>query len=69
MAAGRDDELWKELVVMAMDAQQSGEEVRGLRMQFANALILEASATPAAPESPEDRGQKFPHSPDFSGSD
>jgi len=38
-------------------------------MQLANALTLAARAAPAAPQAPEDRGQKFPDSPDFSGSD
>jgi hypothetical protein len=54
---------------MIRDARQSGEEVRGLRMPLANALMLAARAAPAAPQAPEDRGQKFPDSPDLSGSD
>jgi hypothetical protein len=54
---------------MTRDARQSGEEVRGLRMQFANALTLAARAVPAASQTPEDRGQKIPDSPDFSRSD
>jgi hypothetical protein len=54
---------------MTRDARQSGEEVRGLRTQLANALTLAALAAPAAPQAPEGRGQKFPDSPDFSGSD
>jgi len=68
-AAGTDKELREELAVMTRDAHQSGEEVRGLRTQLANALTLAARAAPAAPQAPEDRGQKFPDSPDFSGSD
>jgi len=31
--------------------------------------MLAARAAPAAPQAPEDRGQKFPDSPDYSGSD
>jgi hypothetical protein len=34
-----------------------------------NALTLAARAAQAAPQAPEDRGQKFLDSPDFSGSD
>jgi len=54
---------------MTRGARQSGEEVRGLRTQLANALMLAARAAPAAPQTSEDRGQKFPDSPDFSGTD
>jgi len=68
-APGTSEELQQELDDMTRDARQSGEEVRGLRMQLANALTLAARATPAAPQAPENRGQKFPDSPDFSGSD
>jgi len=53
---------------MTQGAQQSGEEARSSRTQFANALTLAARASPAAPQVPEDRGQKFPDSPDFSES-
>jgi hypothetical protein len=38
-------------------------------MQLANALTLAARAAPAAPQTPDDRGQKFPDSPVFSWSD
>jgi len=68
-ALGTDEDLRQELADMTQDAQQSGEEVRSLRTQLANALMLAAIAAPAAPQAPEDRGQKFPDSPDFSGSD
>jgi hypothetical protein len=67
--SGTYGELRQELDEMIRDARQSGEEVRGLRTQLANALTLAARAAPAAPQDPEDRGQKFPDSPDFSGSD
>jgi hypothetical protein len=68
-APGTNEELQQELDDMTRDARQSGEAVRGLRMQLANALTLAARAAPAAPQAPEDRGQKFPDSPNFSGSD
>jgi len=68
-APGTHEDLRQELDDMTRDARQSGEEVRGLRTQLANALRLAARAAPAAPQAPEDRGQKFPDSPDFSGSD
>jgi hypothetical protein len=41
-AAGTDEELRQQLADMTYDAQQSGEEVRGLRMQLRNALTLAA---------------------------
>ena len=68
-AAGTDEELQQELEEMNRDAWQSGEEARSLRTQLANTLMLAARAAPAAPQAPEDWGQKFPDSPDFSGSD
>jgi hypothetical protein len=68
-AAGTVEDLQQELDDMTRDARQSGEEVQGLRTQLANALTLAARAAPAAPQAPEDRGQKFPDSPDFSWSD
>jgi hypothetical protein len=64
-----NEDLQQELDDMTRDARHSGEEVRGLRTQLANALMLAARTAPAAPQTPEDRGQKFPDSPDFSGSD
>ena len=54
---------------MTQHAQQSGQEVRGLRTQLANALMLAARAAPVAPQAPEDGGHRFPDSPDFSGLD
>jgi len=65
-APGTNEDLQQELEDMTRDARQSGEEVRGLRTQLANALMLAARAAPTAPQAPEDRGQKFPDSPDFS---
>jgi hypothetical protein len=68
-APGTNEDLQQELDNMTRDARQSGEEVRGLRTQIANALTLAARAAPAATQAPEDRSQKFPDSQDFSGSD
>jgi len=65
-APGTDEEVWEKLAVMTRDAWQSGEEVRGSRAQLANALTLASRAAPAAPQAPEDRGQKFPDSPHYS---
>jgi len=69
LAPGTDEDLRQELNNMTQDARQSGEEVRSLRTQLANALMLAARTAPAAPQAQEDTGQKFPDSPDFSGSD
>jgi hypothetical protein len=66
---GTNEDLQQELDDMTRDTRQSGEEVRGLRTQLANALTLAARAAPAAPQALEGRGQKCPDSPDFSGSD
>jgi len=68
-APGTNKDLQQELNDMTQDARQSGEEVRGLRTQLANALMLAVRAAPAAPQASEDKGQKFPDSPDISGSD
>jgi len=67
--AGTDEDLRRELNDMTRDAREASEEGRNLRMQLANALSLAARVAPPAPLQPEDRGQKFPDSPDFSGSD
>jgi hypothetical protein len=69
VAPGTNEDLQQELDDMTRDAQQSGEEVRDLRTQLANALTLAARAVPAAPQTLEDRGKKFPDSPDLAGSD
>jgi len=68
-AVGTDEELRDELDEMTGDARQSGEEARSFRTQLANALMLAARAGLAVPQALEDRGQKFPDSLDFSGSD
>jgi len=68
-APGTDKELRQELADVTRNAQQSGEEVHGLRTQLANALTLAARAAPAAPLAPVDTGKKFPDSLDFSGLD
>jgi hypothetical protein len=67
--AGTDEDLRRELDDMTRDAREASEESRNLRTQLANALSLAARAAPPAPQQQEDRGQKFPDSPDFSGSD
>jgi len=67
--AGTDEDLRRELNDMTRDAREASEEGRNLRTQLANALSLAARVAPPAPHQPEDRGQKFPDSPDFSGSD
>jgi len=67
--AGTDEDLRRELDDMTRDAREASEEGRNLRMQLANALSLAARVAPPAPHQTEDRGQKFPDSPDFSGSD
>jgi hypothetical protein len=68
-ASGTNEDLQQELDDMTRDARQSGEEVHVLRTQLVNDLTLAAMAARAAPQAPEDRGQKFPDSPDFSWSD
>jgi hypothetical protein len=68
-APGYDEVLRLELDDMTQDAPHSGEEIRGLRTQLANALTLAARTDPAAPQAPEERGQNFPDSLDFSVSD
>jgi len=62
-----DEEFRQELADMTQDVQLYGEEVRGLRTQLANALTLAARAALPTPQTTEDTGQKFPHSPDYSG--
>lgn len=69
VSAGTDEQLREDLLAMTQDAQQSGEEARGLRTQLANALTLAARMSPAASQTPEDRGDKYPDSPDSSGLD
>jgi len=64
--AGTDEDLQQELDDMRRDSRQSGDEVRALRTQLANVLLLAAQVAPTPPHQPDDRGQKFPDSPDFS---
>jgi len=54
---------------MTRDAHEASQESRNLRTQLANAISLAARAAPPAPQPLEDRGQKFPDCPRFSGSD
>jgi len=69
VAPGTDKDLRQERAYMALDARQLAEEVRGFSTQLENAVMLVASAAPAAPPAMADRGQKYPNSPDFAGSD
>jgi len=68
-APGTDEELRQERADMSQDAQQSGKEVHGLKMQLVNAFTVEAREAPATPQAPEDRDQKCSDSEDFSGLD
>lgn len=65
-APGTGEDIREELAMMTRDAHRSGKEVCCLMVQLANVLTLAVRAAPAAPQPPEDRGQKFPVSPDFS---
>jgi len=69
IAPGTHKKLWDEPAVMTWDAQQSGGEVRGSRMQWANAYSFVARVVPAAPQALEATGQKYADSPGFSVSD
>jgi len=66
---GMNEDLRKELDTMTRDARRSGEEVGALRTQLADALSLTAWVAPTPPQQYENRGRKFPDSPDFSGLD
>jgi len=66
---GIDEDLQQELDNMTRAARQSGEEVHASRTQLVNALSLAAWAAVTPNQQLEDRGQKYPDSPDFSGSD
>ena len=67
--AGTDEDLQQKLDDMSRDARKSAEDVRASRTQLANVLFLPAWIAPTPPQQPEDQRQKFPDSPDFSGSD
>ena len=66
---GTDDEIRQELDEMTWDAREANAEAVSWRMQLGNALSLAARAAPTPPQGQQDRGQKFPDSPDISGSD
>jgi hypothetical protein len=66
---GTDEDLRRELDDMTRDAREASDGSRCLRTPLANVLSLVARAAPPAPQQFEGRGQKFPHSQDFSGSD
>jgi hypothetical protein len=65
---GLDEDLKRELEEMTRDARAASEVSPILMTQLANVLSLAIGAAPPAPQQQEDRGQKFPDSPDFSGS-
>jgi hypothetical protein len=54
---------------MTRDAQDVSIENASLRTQLANGLSLASRVAPTPPQGQEERGQKFPDPPDFSGSD
>jgi hypothetical protein len=64
-----DENLRRELDNMTRDAREASTEAPSLRTQLANVQSLAAPAAPTPPQSLQERGQKFPNSPDFSGSD
>jgi hypothetical protein len=66
---GTDEDLRRELDDMTRDAREASEDASSLRTQLANALSLAARVAPITPEQQEERGQKFPDSPDLSWSD
>jgi hypothetical protein len=66
---GTDEDLRMELDDMIRDPGQASKESRSLSIQLANVLSLAAWAALSAPPQPEDRGPKFPDSPDISASD
>jgi len=63
------ENLRNERAVKTRDAKQSEEEVRCLRPLLANAVASAARVSLAAPLALEHRGQKFPDTPEYSGSD
>jgi hypothetical protein len=67
--AGTDEEIRQELDDMTWDAREASPEAASLRMKLANARSLAARLAPTPPHRQEERGQKFPDSPDFSGLD
>jgi hypothetical protein len=66
---GTDDGIRRELQDMTRDAQEVSIENANLRTQLANELSLASRVVPTPPQGQEEWGQKFPDSPDFSGSD
>jgi hypothetical protein len=63
-----DDDQRGDLGAMTRDVREATEKAQNLRTQLAHALSIAAPAAPAAPQQHEKKGQKFPDSPDFSGS-
>jgi hypothetical protein len=54
---------------MTRDAREASADAVSVRTQLANALFLAARVAPIPPQGLEDRGQKFPDSPDIAGMD
>jgi hypothetical protein len=63
---GTDDEIRRELEAMMRDAQEASIENASLRTQLANVLFLASRVALIPPQGQQERGQKFPDSPDFS---
>jgi hypothetical protein len=61
--------MGRELDNMTREIRKASKMTQNLRMQLANAPSLATWAAPQAPPQCEDRGQKFPNSPDISRSD
>jgi len=68
-APAMEVDLRQALAEMTRDAPEPVMETCSLRTQWGNALTVAARLAPAAHQALEDRGQKFPNSPDFAGSD
>jgi hypothetical protein len=67
--AGTDEKIRRELEDMTRDAWKASTGNASLRTQLASVLSLASWVVPIPPQGQEERGQKFPDSPDFSGSD
>jgi len=63
---GTDEDLSRELDDVKGDAREASVECQSLRTQYANALSLAARMALTPHHQPEERGPKFPDSPDFS---
>jgi hypothetical protein len=64
-----DEHLAQKLDHMSRDSRGASAEAASLMTQLANVLSLAARVAPTPPQQQEEGRQKFPDSPDFSGSD